>query len=66
MITYESNCSRCYDDDSYCVGFCPHKRFRVLTCDYCGDDVDELYNLNGDEVCEICLLKKTRIVMEGE
>lgn len=65
MIKWESNCSGCFDSDGYCVGFCPHKKFRVLTCDSCGDDVDELYDFYGEQVCRDCLLKKS-LISESE
>lgn len=54
-----------------CVGPCPmgciscgRKRAPHWYCDVCGEEVDELYELNGDQLCEGCLKDATRINLE--
>lgn len=29
----------------------------ILTCDYCGAEVENLYNLEGDQVCSQCVFE---------
>lgn len=29
----------------------------ILTCEWCGAEVDDLYNMDGDQVCEACVFK---------
>jgi hypothetical protein len=33
-----------------------------LYCDKCNDDVDELYDVDGEELCKDCLLEKFEII----
>lgn len=35
------------------------------TCDRCGGEVDELYELDGEQLCRECLLERTKINVEG-
>lgn len=53
-IIYENQCVDCgfpcrYED-------CRHFKVRVLECDNCHDEVDKLYQLDGMELCESCVL----------
>lgn len=59
MVMYESNCSGCYDSDSFCVGFCPNKSFPVLYCDKCKCPTENLYRYDGGQICEDCLKAET-------
>jgi hypothetical protein len=60
MITIENQCVNC---GWPCLGSsCPHRNVRVLNCDDCGQAVDKLYVLNGDEICEQCLLKGLKVI----
>ena len=29
----------------------------ILTCEWCGAEVEDLYNMDGDQVCEACVFK---------
>ena len=52
MIKYEDECVGC---DLHCIGrACPYQNVRHLYCDHCGDEVDRLYLVDGDEVCADC------------
>ena len=53
MIKYENECVDC---GLPCID-CGRKNVKHLYCDKCGDDVEELYNFLGEELCEECLLK---------
>lgn len=53
--------------ENECVGPCPmgciscgRKRVMHLYCDTCGEEADELYSLNDDELCIECLKDFTR------
>ena len=57
MIKCENECVGC-PKEMGCMGdSCPNRNVKHLYCDKCGDDVEELYNFLGEELCEQCLLK---------
>jgi Fe2+ or Zn2+ uptake regulation protein len=62
MIKYENNCCNC----SIFCSDCGKKKQPVLICDKCGDRVDDLYDVDGEELCEICALKALPKVEIGE
>ena len=66
MIKYENKCVGC-PKEMGCMGdSCPNRNVKHLYCDKCGDDVEELYNFLGEELCEECLLKTfEKITLEG-
>ena len=48
-----------------CKGGCSRARdYEAYICDHCGEEVDTLYEIEGDELCQDCLLdifpKKTK------
>jgi hypothetical protein len=53
MITYEDNCVFC----PHCIN-CGRKRQKVYYCDNCKESTDELYEYEGAQLCEGCLLDK--------
>lgn len=59
MVKYEDECCDC-DVPSYpCIGnSCPNRHVKHLYCDECYDEVYELYDFEGIQLCEKCLLKK--------
>lgn len=58
MVKYESGCVSC---GLPCLGSaCPHNRVTVLVCDRCHDEVDELYEVGSEDLCEDCLKKEFR------
>lgn len=36
--------------------------YRELYCDECKDEVDDLYDLEGRQLCRECILRATRII----
>ena len=56
MIRYENECVGCPKDWGCVLGSCPHMNVPHLICDSCDNEVDELYELDGDDVCFDCLL----------
>lgn len=58
MIEYENQCVGC-PPEMGCIGdSCPYANVPVYYCDECHDEVNELYDCDGDELCEDCLLKQ--------
>ena len=55
MIKYENECVGC-PPEMGCMGdSCPNIKVPYLLCDRCSDDVEELYKVDGEELCEECL-----------
>lgn len=56
MVKYDDFCVGC----DYCIGYgCRYrKKLPVYYCDQCGSELDEIYEVNGEEICEYCLKKK--------
>lgn len=60
MVTYEDECVGCPKEIG-CLGYsCPNRNVMHLYCDECNDDVEDLYDYNGKELCEECVLNKLR------
>lgn len=58
MIKRESGCVSC---GFPCRGRgCPHYEIERCFCDVCKDEVEELYEVDGIEICEDCLKKRGR------
>ena len=56
MIKYENECVGC-PKEMGCLGdICPYKNIKRLYCDKCKADCEELYDYDGEELCEECLL----------
>ena len=62
MVRTESGC---FDCGLPCNGVaCPNYRVLVFECDRCHDEVDELYEVAGEDLCEECLKKEFRKEVE--
>lgn len=55
MIKYENDCVECGKD---CLSGCPYQNVAYFYCDECKEDVETLYNYDGEELCEDCLLNR--------
>lgn len=63
MITYENRCVDCADELG-CIGrACPNRNVEVHYCDNCGEELDVIYEVDGDELCEECLKDRFRMEM---
>lgn len=51
MIKYENNCIRCDN----CI-HCGADHEVVYICDECGEEVNTLYHLEGQQLCSSCVL----------
>ena len=57
MIKYENECCGCATESYPCLGSsCKFRHVPHFYCDVCGDDVEELYNYGGEQLCIDCLL----------
>lgn len=60
MVRIENQCVDC---GLPCIGkACRYYRVKVLICDECGDEVDTLYQFEGEELCGDCVLKRLEVV----
>lgn len=55
-VKYENDCCGCAVPGYPCTG--EHKKVPHLYCDDCKKEQDELYELDGKELCGDCVLKR--------
>ena len=56
MTRIENHCCDCATPGYPCRGSaCPLTRVEVHYCDKCGDELDDVYDVGGEELCEECL-----------
>lgn len=61
MKVIENRCRDCAVPGYPCRGSaCPLMRVEVFYCDECGDEINEIYDVDGDELCEECLKERFR------
>ena len=61
MIRYENRCCDCAVPGYPCLGSsCPNRKVPVYYCDKCGDEIDEVYEVDSEELCEECLKERFR------
>ena len=58
MVKYENDCIGCAAPGYPRLGeSCRYRNVKHLCCDDCGDDVEKLYCVDDQELCEDCLLE---------
>lgn len=58
MIRIEDHCCDCAVPGYPCAGeACPRRHVKVYYCDHCGEELDEVYEVDGEHLCEDCLKK---------
>ena len=63
MITYEDECCGCATESYPCMGSaCPNRNAKHLYCDKCEQEVDDLYEWDGKQVCIDCIVKSLKKV----
>ena len=62
MITYEDECVGCPTEMGCMGSACQNRNVPHFYCDKCGDDVEKLYNYDGEELCEECLLEEFEVI----
>ena len=63
MVRYENHCCDCATGTYPCLGdTCPLTRVEVHYCDNpeCKVEIDEIYEVDGEEYCEDCLKEMFR------
>ena len=57
----ENHCCDCAVPGYPCRGVsCPSRNVEVHCCDACGGELDEIYEVDGEELCEECLKERFR------
>ena len=57
MRREENECVGCKELGLPCMGdACPNRHVVRLYCDECGDEASVLYEYDGEEMCESCVL----------
>lgn len=55
-IAYENECCGCATSSYPCLGdACRNRHVPHIYCDKCMDDVDEVWDVDGDHLCRDCL-----------
>lgn len=55
-IRYENQCCGCAVPGYPCrAPHCPNLKVPVHYCEKCGEDLDDIYEVGGEELCEECL-----------
>lgn len=61
MKRVENHCCDCATGSYPCIGnACPRRQVEVHYCDLCNDELDEIYDVDGEELCEECLKEMFR------
>lgn len=56
--------SMCVDCALPCTPDCDYNgKVTILVCDECGCEVDELYKVDGQELCDLCALERLEKVV---
>lgn len=56
MIKYEDECVGCPPEIGCRGNACSNRNVPHYYCDDCGDDVEDLYEYDGEQLCLECLL----------
>lgn len=62
MVRYEDQCVGCPPEMGCMGSACPNQNVPVWSCDECGDEDVELYDYDGSQLCQSCLVSKFKIV----
>lgn len=56
MLVIENHCCDCATPGYPCRGErCPKRHVEVHYCDHCDAELEEVYEVDGEELCEECL-----------
>lgn len=59
MKAIENRCCDCAVPGYPCRGpLCPNRHVEVHYCDVCGEELDDIYDVDGEELCDECLKAK--------
>ena len=58
MVKIENQCCDCATPGYPCRGSaCPLRHVEVYYCDKCGEELEDIYDVDGEELCEYCVLE---------
>ena len=57
MVRYEDQCRGCPPEMGCRGNLCQYKNVPIWICDKCGEEEVDLYEYDGQELCEECLLQ---------
>ena len=61
MLQYENRCCECATPGYPCLGSsCPNRNVPVHYCDRCDEELEKIYDVDGEELCEECLKEMFR------
>ena len=61
MKKIENQCCKCAVPGYPCMGSsCPRRNVVVYVCDKCGYEMDDVYEVDGEEICEECLKEMSK------
>ena len=61
MKKIENHCCDCATDGYPCLGsLCSRRNVEVHYCDQCKEEIEEIYDVDGKELCEECLKEMFR------
>ena len=55
MIRYENQCVGCPPEMGCLGSTCPNRNVPHYYCDECGEEIEHLFEMYGEELCESCL-----------
>lgn len=56
MMQIEDRCCGCATEAFHCLGSsCPNRNTEIYYCDKCGDEIEGVYEVDGEDLCEACL-----------
>lgn len=56
MLRIEDQCIGCASPGNPCLGArCPRRNTKVYYCNKCGEELDDIYEVDGEDLCEECL-----------
>lgn len=62
MVRYEDQCVGCPKEMGCLGSTCPYMNVRILECDKCQAEVDRLYVVDGQQLCESCALDALEVI----
>ncbi len=65
MIRYTNECCGCATENYPCLGqACSNRNVIRFYCDACNNEVNELRDFDGEQLCNDCLMKNFRVIEE--
>ena len=58
MVEYENECVGCPPEIGCLGDACPNRNVPHYYCDECNSEMGEVYDVDGEELCEDCLKKR--------